>query len=223
MERAGPRAFHTMQYEQRLSQPSWTLRPGRMRPVGVTAPPQNAWSASAPPPSWPNPRRLATRCATRSLSGSTTMRGSNASSSAENRDAVQPVATIARTPGSSAARRRSLRVLACASEVTAHVFTTIASASSRHTMRMPSRESSRPIASSSALFTRQPRLTSETLARPITSCAWASQRLHGHGDGRRSPRPARQPWRRRRARLGQPRWSGSPRGPRRRGRRARSR
>lgn len=111
----------------------------------------------------------------------------------------------------------------CASEVTAHVFTTIASASSRHTMRMPSRESSRPIASSSALFTRQPRLTSETLARPITSCAWASQRLHGRGDGRRSPRPARQPWRRRRARLGQPRWSGSPRGPRRRGRRARSR
>jgi hypothetical protein len=35
VERDRPRAFHTMQYVQRLSQPSCTLMPGRMRPVGV--------------------------------------------------------------------------------------------------------------------------------------------------------------------------------------------
>ena len=35
-ERARPRAFQMMQYVQRLSQPSCTWTPGRVRPVGVT-------------------------------------------------------------------------------------------------------------------------------------------------------------------------------------------
>ena len=101
MEREAPRAFHTMQYVQRLSQPSWILMPGRMRPVGVgvtlTTEPESSTAPST------MPRCSSTRAATRALLGSTTTLSAMAASSSVKRLATQPVATTVGHPGRPAA------------------------------------------------------------------------------------------------------------------------
>ena len=179
-ERECPRALQTMQKVQRLSQPSCILIPGRVRPVGVgctgvfaegvvvESSPGNAPAAS---------RASITRAATFDLSGSTTMLSPSERSSSAKRLATQPVAKTTGLCGILAARRTALRVLACASPVTAQVLMTIACASRCPTSWHPCSWSLSAMASSSTRLTRHPRLTSATPApSPVMLCGPCASR-----------------------------------------------
>ena len=161
-ERECPRAFHTMQKVQRLSQPSCTLMPGRVRPVGVVRARLTVFCSSSATTASRLSSASSTRLATCRLSASTTTCGDMAESSSENRLATHPVATTTGPLGWCAACRTALRVLACASPVTAQVLTTMTSASRSPTIWQPRSWRERAIASISTRFTRQPRLTSAT-------------------------------------------------------------
>ena len=140
--------------------------PGRVRPVGVTAPGSQGAGSARPPAPAARPSPSSTRAATRDFSRSTTTLGASAESSSENRLATQPVATTRGPCGRPAARRTAFLVLASASPVTAQVFTTTAEASSSPTSATPARSSSDAMRSSSTRLTRQPRFTRATPGRP---------------------------------------------------------
>ena len=106
-----------------MSQPSWILIPGRVRPVGVGL---EMTSPSSLTDSGAKPSSSRTLSATLSFSASTTTLGASEASSSAKRLATQPVATTRGAPGISAALRTAFLVLASASAVTAHVLITIA-------------------------------------------------------------------------------------------------
>ena len=102
------------------------------------------------------------RMATRSLSGSTSTFSASAASSSAKRLATQPVASTCGRWASAAAWRTAFLAFASASPVTAHVLTTTRSADSSSTSSQPAATSSPAMASSSTLFTRQPRFETAT-------------------------------------------------------------
>ena len=126
VECAGPRAFHTIQKLQRLLQPSCTLMPGRILPVGVGVWMRSPLSSTEP---GMQPNSLNTRAATRALLISTNTLSASALNSSPAKLAAQPQATTKGAFGERAARRTIFLVFASASPVTAQVLITIASAS----------------------------------------------------------------------------------------------
>ena len=150
------------------------------------------------------------RVATRSLSGSTSTLSASAASSSAKRLATQPVASTCGRWASAAAWRTAFLTFASASPVTAHVLTTTRSADSSSTSSQPAATSSPAMASSSTLFTRQPRFETATRGAwpsgPAASAPAATPDLTSRAFRARSaswPRP-RGPGAGRRCRQGRP-------------------